>query len=299
MQSTLTDLDLGALEAARLELSDPPPRLPPVTRIEFTSADAPAVSALQWREGSPLLVFLHGGFENAHVWDLVSIQLDRPLIAIDLPGCGWSERVERGTYWPPDTNRLLSHVLRQVAPHPIALVGLSYGGLVALSLLDEIPDCISQLILLDVLPGSALEHAKRVVHWLEERPSAWSLAELEARWAELHPHRSTRFRRQQIANSHMGQRDALVPNADCRPERWAPIPSFDRLWQTLQDATVPVSLLRAGRSRVVSDEHADRLLSLRPDAFVQTFHDSGHHIPIHAPQALASVLAQRIPEAAV
>jgi pimeloyl-ACP methyl ester carboxylesterase len=299
VQEILTDLDLGALEAARLELPNPPPRLPPVSRIELMSGEAPTVSALQWRRGSPLLVFLHGGFENAHVWDLVSILLDRPLIAIDLPGCGSSERVERGTYWPPDTSRLLSHVLRQVAPHPIALVGLSYGGLVALSLLDEIPDCISQLILLDVLPGSALEHANRVVHWLEERPSTWSFAELEARWAKLHPHRSTRFRRQQIISSHMGQRDALVPNADCRPERWVPIPRFDHLWQTLHDASVPVSLLRAGRSRVVSDEHVDRLLSLRPDAFVHTFHDSGHHLPIHTPHALASVLAQRIPESAV
>ncbi len=167
MRATLSDRDLGALEAARLELPDPPPRLPPVTRIEFMSSGTPSVSALQWRKDPPRLVFLHGGFENSHVWDLVSIQLNRPLIAIDLPGCGYSERTERGTYWPPDTNRLLSHVLRQVAPHPIALVGLSYGGLVALSLLDEIPDCISQLILLDVLPGSAPEHAKRVVHWLE------------------------------------------------------------------------------------------------------------------------------------
>lgn len=299
MQSTLTDPDLGAFEAARLELSDPPPQLPPVTRVELTATDAPAVSAIQWRIGPPHVAFLHGGFEDAHIWDLVGIQLDRPLIAIDLPGCGFSERVERGTYWPPDTNRLLSRLLGRIAPHPIALVGLSYGGLVALSLLDEIPDRVSQLILLDVLPGSAAEHAKRVVHWLEERPSGWSLAELEARWAALYPHRSPRFRRQQIISSHTDQRGALVPNADCRLERWVPVPCFAHLWRTLQDAPVPVSLLRAGRSRVVSDEHVDRLLILRPDASVYTFPDSGHHIPIHTPHALASVLAQLIPRAAV
>lgn len=132
MPVTLTDQDLGALEAARLELPNPPLRLPPVRRIEFTPSGAPTVSALQWRKDPPLLVLFHGGFENAHVWDLVSIQLNRPLIAVDLPGCGWSERIEHRTYWPPDTNPLLSHVLRQVASHPVALVGLSYGGLVAL-----------------------------------------------------------------------------------------------------------------------------------------------------------------------
>jgi hypothetical protein len=168
-----------------------------------------------------------------------------------------------------------------------------------LSLLDEIPNYISQLILVDVLPGSAPEHAKRIVNWLEERPSSWSLAELETRWAKLYPHRSTRFCRQQIVSSHTGELDALAPDADCRPERWAPIPSFDHLWRTLQSTPVSISLLRAGHSRVVSDEQVERLLSLRPDAFVYTLSGSGHHIPLHAPQALASTLEQRIPEAAV
>jgi len=298
MRASLTDQDLGALEAARLELSNPPPRLPPVTRIQFASSGTPTVSALQWREDAPRIVLLHGGFENAHVWDLVSAQLDRPLVAVDLPGCGSSERIESGTYWPPETNRLLSHVLRGGAPQRVALVGLSYGGLVALSLLEEIPDCISQVILLDVLPGSARAHAKRVVQWLEERPSGWSYAELERRWAELHPHRSARFRRHQIVSSHTGQLDALVPNADCRPERWTPVPSFGHLWRALQIPRVSVTLLRAGRSRVVSDKQTERLLRLRPDALVYTLPDSGHHIPLHAPQALASILEQLVPGSA-
>jgi pimeloyl-ACP methyl ester carboxylesterase len=297
MRATLTDSDLEALEVARLEASDPLPRLPPVTRIEFVRPGTPTVSALHWRQDSPLLVFLHGGFENAHVWDLVGIELDRPFLAVDLPGCGCSGRIERGTYWPPNTNGLLSHVLRQVAPDPVTLVGLSYGGLVALSLLAAIPDCISQVILLDVLPGSAPEHAERVVQWLRECPRAWSLAQLEARWAELHPSRSDRFRRQQILSSHMGQFDALVPNADCRPERWTPIPGFDHLWQILRNSRVPIGLIRAGRSRVVPDVQIEHLLGLRPDAFVETLTDAGHHIPMHAPRALASILQQRVPKA--
>jgi pimeloyl-ACP methyl ester carboxylesterase len=57
---------------------------------------------------------------------------------------------------------------------------------------------------------------------------------------------------------------------------------------------VPVTLLRAGRSQVVSDEEVEQLLDLRPDAVVYDLPDSGHHIPIHAPQALASILERRM-----
>ena len=36
-------------------------------------------------------VLLHGGSQNAHTWDTVAMALDRPLVAIDLPGHGHSD----------------------------------------------------------------------------------------------------------------------------------------------------------------------------------------------------------------
>lgn len=292
MREPLSTQDTNALAAARFELSDQARPLPPVGRIRFTGLGAPLVSALKWQQDAPLLVLLHGGFENAHVWDLLSLELDQPLIALDLPGCGMSARIEDGTYWPPNTNRLLSHVLHEFASRPVALVGLSYGGLVALSLLANVPDCISQVILLDVLPGAAPAHAERVIQWLQQRPKQPSLEELEELWAGLYPNRSARFLSEQILSAHTRQAEGLVPNADLRPERWNPIPGFDHLWRTVERSDKPLSLLRAGRSRVVSDDHVDRLCELRPDAAVHTMSDSRHHIPLHAPRELASILRE-------
>ena len=39
----------------------------------------------------PELVLLHGGAQNAHTWDTVALALDRPLVAVDLPGHGHSD----------------------------------------------------------------------------------------------------------------------------------------------------------------------------------------------------------------
>ena len=47
----------------------------------------------------PALVLLHGGGQNAHTWDTVALALDRPLVAVDLPGHGHSD-------WPGDCRAL-------------------------------------------------------------------------------------------------------------------------------------------------------------------------------------------------
>ena len=70
---------------------------PPVVRRESVEvAPGRAVSALVWGGGSPELVLLHGGGQNAHTWDTVALALDRPLLAVDLPGHGHSD-------WPQDS----------------------------------------------------------------------------------------------------------------------------------------------------------------------------------------------------
>ena len=45
---------------------------------------------IEWGTTEPELVLLHGGTQNAHTWDTVALALDRPLVAIDLPGHGHS-----------------------------------------------------------------------------------------------------------------------------------------------------------------------------------------------------------------
>ena len=65
---------------------------PPVVRREHVDlGDGRRLSALVWGEEPPELVLLHGGAQNAHTWDTVALALDRPLVAIDLPGHGHSD----------------------------------------------------------------------------------------------------------------------------------------------------------------------------------------------------------------
>ena len=98
--------------------------LPPVGRIELGT-----VSALTWGEGPAEVVFLHGGGQNAHTWDTVVLGLGLPALAVDLPGHGRSAWREDGDYGPKLNAETLRPVLRELAPSPRLVVGMSLGGL--------------------------------------------------------------------------------------------------------------------------------------------------------------------------
>ena len=57
------------------------------------------MSALVWGSEPAGMVLVHGGGQNAHTWDTVALALDRPLVAVDLPGHGHSD-------WPGDGRAL-------------------------------------------------------------------------------------------------------------------------------------------------------------------------------------------------
>src|SRR4051812_34122756 len=64
---------------------------PDVRRVDAPLDDGRKLSALVWGTSEPEIVLLHGGAQNAHTWDTVALALDRPLVAIDLPGHGHSD----------------------------------------------------------------------------------------------------------------------------------------------------------------------------------------------------------------
>src|SRR4051812_35817392 len=89
---------------------------PKVSRQWFDAPSGNRLSALVWGDGPPELVFLHGGAQNAHTWDTVALALDRPLVAIDLPGHGWSDWRTSGDYRPQAMAGDVAAAIDAIAP---------------------------------------------------------------------------------------------------------------------------------------------------------------------------------------
>ena len=90
---------------------------PPVVRREAVAVDGGReMSALVWGDAPPEVVLIHGGAQNAHTWDTVCLALDRPLVAIDMPGHGHSGPPAAGAA-DVDTNaKDIAAVIRALAP---------------------------------------------------------------------------------------------------------------------------------------------------------------------------------------
>jgi pimeloyl-ACP methyl ester carboxylesterase len=284
---------------------------PPVVRRAFADvAGGRRLSALVWQDRSPELVLLHGGSQNAHTWDTVAMALDRPLVAIDLPGHGHSD----GPGAFPD-GQLDAHgnavdvaeAVRQLAPAAMAVIGMSLGGLTAIALSAEAPELVRKLVLVDVLPGIKAQRAQHITDFVSGPASFASLDELLERTARFNPARSRSSLRRGILHNAEQQSDGTWvwrwarhrrPAATASPASVTPGPAspaadtrYGQLWEALSSITVPLLLARGMRPDSVLDDDDEReLLRRLPSAQVIHVEEAGHSLQGDTPLELAAII---------
>jgi pimeloyl-ACP methyl ester carboxylesterase len=163
---------------------------PPVERRWVEAPSGNRLSALVWGDGPPELVLLHGGAQNAHTWDTVALALGRPLVAIDLPGHGHSDWRTSGDYRPQAMAADITAAAEQLAPDAPTLVGMSLGGLTALTALATTPALADHLVLVDITPGVNQEKAAEITAFVDGPPEFESFDALLERTMAFNPTRS-------------------------------------------------------------------------------------------------------------
>jgi pimeloyl-ACP methyl ester carboxylesterase len=274
---------------------------PPRVRREFVQVEpGRRLSALVWGDGDPELVFLHGGAQNAHTWDTVALALDRPLVAIDLPGHGHSDGGKAGSLGLADNAADVAVVIRALAPNAKAVVGMSLGGMTTIALADHAPELVRKVVLVDVTPGVNAEKSKLIGEFINGPESFDSFDELLERTMKYNPTRTeSSLRRGILHNAEQredgtwvwryarfrAQEPSLRENAD--PAE-AQQPGFTPLWDAVGRIQVPLLLARGMREQsVVGDEDEVELLRRLPDAEIEHFEEAGHSLQGDTPVELA------------
>jgi pimeloyl-ACP methyl ester carboxylesterase len=271
---------------------------PPVVRREQVEvAPGRRLSALVWGSDEPQLVLLHGGAQNAHTWDTVALALDRPLVAVDLPGHGYSDPAPDAPFAPRAFAVDVDAVVGALAPHAEVLVGMSLGGATAMVMAADTPRELRWLVLVDATPAFDPVKAAPIGEFVRGPESFASFDEILERTMRYNPTRSEASLRRGVLHNAVERPDGTwvwrhqqhwSPPADGAPP---PVPDFESLWDDVERAPMPILLVRGTAPGTLVDEVGlTELARRRPDARVEAVDGAGHSVQGDQPIVLAGIL---------
>ena len=274
----------------------------PFVRREATALpDGRSLSGLRWGEETPSLIMLHGGAQNAHTYDTVALAIERPLLALDLPGHGQSDGGAQGKAMnPASMAEDVAHAIEALSRPPVVLVGMSLGGLTSLHLAASRPDLISRVAFIDITPGVNGSKAQHITAFVNGPEGFESFDELLARTIEFNPTRSESSLRRGILHNALQLEDgtwvwrwARHRSNPTGAEGEIKSPPTEGLWDLLGSLTQPVMLVRGmDKGSVVDDDDEQEFRRRLPTARIEHVQGAGHSIQGDQPLVLATLIQE-------
>lgn len=252
-----------------------------------------ALHALEWGEpGRPGLCFLHGGAAHAHWFDcVVPTFVDRfHVVALDQRGHGESAWASPPAYATADFAGDLLRVFDALGWSRGVPAGHSMGGHNALAFAAWHPERAAGLVVLDSRPAIPPERLQ-------------AMRARGARPMRRHPTREAAvaaFRllpRETLADpallAHMGEAGVVERDGGWvyrfDPETYGERQPAD-MWTLLDRITAPTLIVRGGRSPILTEEMAARLVAGIRGARLVEIPGSYHHVTLDAPAEVARAI---------
>ena len=242
--------------------------------------------------GSPVL-FLHGLGGHAGEWTETASWLTKThrVLALEVRGHGHSERR------PPDVSPEaqiddVAFVIEQLAGGPVALVGHSLGGLIALVVAAQRPELVHALVLAEAFPGDGGEGEE----------AAASIAESLRRWP-------VPFKTRDAAASFFTARfeseaagEVWASGLEHTAEGWRPRFEIDVMaetmrgmlerptWQDWEALRCPVLVARAGHG-LLDAYTVRRMRTRQPSVQIVELPDAQHDLHLDSPERWRLMLA--------
>lgn len=266
-----------------------------VTQVEFIGSEGNRLIADQYGSRGQPVVFLHGGGQTRHSWDLAAARVAEQghvVYCLDQRGHGESDWVASGNYnfsdFAADLVTVSDTVAEKHGARPV-LVGASLGGLAGmLAEGAQRPGGLAALVLVDITPRMDVGGVGRILGFMGERMTEGFESVEEAADA-IERYLPSRKRPGDLS----GLSKNLRLHADGR-YRWHWDPKFIGLKQNQDVATgeeiqlkmleaasklsLPVLLVRGRNSELVSPEHVREFQSLVPHSQFVDIENAGHMV---------------------
>jgi pimeloyl-ACP methyl ester carboxylesterase len=257
---------------------------------KFVQGNGLRLHYLDWGNShlKPLLL-LHGGGQNAHMWDFFALAMrDRHhILALDQRGHGDSD-------WHPDRDyseeaylRDLEEFTREVGLRRFILGGLSLGGRNSYTYTAHYPEQVEALIIVDVGPELNPTGTRHIGEFLSGTSEFDSLEELARHAHYYDPRRpveqflgSVRNSVKKLPNGKWTwKHDRGIGGRSSSGQTRAGLndpETVARHWGYIEKIRCPTLIVRGGDSDVFMQEVAERMQKLIPGSRLATVPNAGH-----------------------
>lgn len=273
------------------------------TTSDRATFDGAGVSLVgdQWTAEPPdievngVAVYLHGLAQTRHSWRRTAARLAQAGwvgYSIDLRGHGDSGWAPDGSYGVSahlaDLRKIVQTVRKAHPRLPVAVVGASLGGKVAMIGLGEEPDLADILVLVDIAVTVEVGGGRRVREFMTSAPRGFASLDEAADAVSAYKPGAPRARNVDGLRNNLRLRDGrwhwhwdpAVLGSQGSPESDAPVSEEIRRRAALaaRGVTCPVLLVRGKVSDVVSEAGVDEMRELIPHLEVIDVRGAGHMV---------------------
>jgi pimeloyl-ACP methyl ester carboxylesterase len=238
----------------------------------------------------PVVVCLHGVTGHAWSWAGVAETLvgRARVVALDQRGHGDSQWSAAQAYGTNELAEDLYDVLQAEGLAAVNLVGLSWGGLVAVRLAAAFPALVRSLTVVDVAPSTAAAPDA-----VPERPYEFEDHAAVRAWERAaNPHAPDAVVEAQAAfGTRPGPEGKLVRKHDPYFSVVWPFRAEDH-WDAWRVLAVPTLLVRAEGSPVLDEASFDEMSASVVGLQRAVVQESGHLVPVEQPAAFAELVLE-------
>jgi pimeloyl-ACP methyl ester carboxylesterase len=255
------------------------------TRREFIGRDGGKLIADAYGDpAAPTVVLLHGGGQTRHAWGNTAAHLATAgwyALSFDARGHGESDWAADGDYSIDTQAAEMRAIWRQLG-RPLAAVGASMGGMISMVAGGHAMEpLLDALVLVDVAPRIETQGSERIIEFMTSRPQGFASLQEAAEYVAAYRHRP-------VQKNFEGLKKNLRLNADGRwIWHWDPRLLDHRhksrgntahYEQAIRNLDIPILLVRGHQSDVLSEEGAQELLRLSPNARYINLQGAGHMV---------------------
>ncbi|HEX4210983.1 MAG TPA: alpha/beta hydrolase [Candidatus Binataceae bacterium] len=254
----------------------------------------PRLHCLEWNpDGVHTILLLHGNSANAWWWAPLATSMPKKyrLIAIDLRGHGESEWVRPAAYGPANHAEDLARLIEIIGLERAIIAGHSMGGIAVAAFTRDYPQMARAAIVIDIAVTST-PRRNRFLNRLKVLPTV------------NYPDLATAVTRFRLMPNEGGIASEVIEEIARHSIRLTEdgcyTMKFDResfyggdgldVEAALAATRIPALLIRAGLSRIMTAEAAERAAASNPQVQLKVIEGAHHHLPLERPDELARLM---------